>query len=111
MCIRDSIWPELGKVTFIGHSHLCKAFALTEDDVFEVVSPIFTIRPGHKYIISVGSVGQPRDGNPMASYTVYDSETEVFEFKRVTYDIESAAQKILDSRLDQNFANRLYLGV
>ena len=105
------IWPELGKVTFIGHSHLCKAFALTEDDVFEVVSPIFSIRPNHKYIISVGSVGQPRDGNPMASYTVYDSETEVFEFKRVAYDIESAAQKILDSKLDQNFANRLYLGV
>ena len=47
----------------------------------------------------------------MASYTVYDSETEVFEFKRVAYDIESAAQKILDSKLDQNFANRLYLGV
>src|SRR4051812_5957339 len=56
----QSIWDELGEVTFIGHSHLCKSFALTKDEVFEVVAPRFVIRPGHKYIVSVGSVGQPR---------------------------------------------------
>lgn len=105
------IWHDLAEVTFIGHSHLCKAFALSEDDVFEVVAPSFTIRPGHRYIISVGSVGQPRDGNPMASYTIYDTETKTFEFKRVSYDIESAAKKIMDANLDQNFANRLFVGV
>ena len=105
------IWEELGEVTFIGHSHLCKAFALSRDEVFEVVAPKFTIRPGHRYIISVGSVGQPRDYDNRASYTVYDTDERTFEFKRVAYDIESAANKIYEADLERNFGNRLFLGV
>ena len=42
----QAIYDELGDVTFIGHSHLCKSFALTKDEVFEVVAPKFVIRPG-----------------------------------------------------------------
>src|SRR5688572_21758643 len=105
------IWEELGDVTFIGHSHLCKAFALSRDEVFEVVAPKFTIRQGHRYIISVGSVGQPRDYDNRASYTVYDSDERTFEFKRVAYDIETAANKIYEADLERNFGNRLFLGV
>ena len=105
------IWGDLAKVTFIGHSHLCKAFALTKDEVFEVVATKFELRPDHKYIISVGSVGQPRDYDPRASYTIYDTDEQTFEFKRVSYDIDTAAQKIFDSELERNFANRLFLGV
>ena len=41
----------------------------------EVVSEKFELRPGWKYIVSVGSVGQPRDYDPRASYTIYDTET------------------------------------
>jgi diadenosine tetraphosphatase ApaH/serine/threonine PP2A family protein phosphatase len=98
-------------VTFIGHSHLCKAFALTKDDVYEVVAQKFAIRPEHKYIISVGSVGQPRDYDNRASYTVYDTDEKVFEFKRIAYDIDAAAQKIFSADLERNFGNRLFLGV
>ncbi|MEM9488315.1 MAG: metallophosphoesterase family protein [Myxococcota bacterium] len=105
------IWDELATVTFIGHSHLCKSFALTQTEVYEVVAERFVIRPDHRYIVSVGSVGQPRDYDNRASYTVYDTEDKVFEFKRVAYDIEAAAQKIFDSDLEQNFGNRLFLGV
>jgi len=105
------IWDQLGDITFIGHSHLCKAFALTRNEVFEVVAPKFQIRPGHRYIVSVGSVGQPRDYDNRASYTVYDTEDKTFEFKRVAYDIESAAKKIYDADLERNFGNRLFLGV
>jgi diadenosine tetraphosphatase ApaH/serine/threonine PP2A family protein phosphatase len=107
----QTIWDELGEATFIGHSHLCKSFALTKDEVFEVVAPKFVIRPGHKYIVSVGSVGQPRDYDNRASYTVYDTDEKTFEFKRVAYDIESAANKIYDAELERNFGNRLFLGV
>jgi diadenosine tetraphosphatase ApaH/serine/threonine PP2A family protein phosphatase len=107
----QTIWDELGEVTFIGHSHLCKSFALTRDEVFEVVAPKFVIRPGHKYIVSVGSVGQPRDYDNRASYTVFDTDEKTFEFKRVAYDIESAANKIYDAELERNFGNRLFLGV
>ncbi len=105
------IWDQLGTVTFIGHSHLCKSFALTREDVFEVVATKFAIRPDHRYIISVGSVGQPRDYDNRASYTIYDTEERVFEFKRVTYDIDAAAAKIFATDLERNFGNRLFLGV
>ncbi len=53
------IWDDLSALTLIGHSHLCKAFALSPDRVHEVVADRFELRPGWKYIISVGSVGQP----------------------------------------------------
>jgi diadenosine tetraphosphatase ApaH/serine/threonine PP2A family protein phosphatase len=79
--------------------------------VFEVVATKFEIRPDHKYIVSVGSVGQPRDYDPRASYTIYDTEERTFEFRRTSYDIDAAAQKILGSQLERNFANRLFLGV
>jgi len=104
-------WDRLADVTFIGHSHLCKSFALANDDVHEVVAQKFELRPGHKYIISVGSVGQPRDYDNRASYTIYDTDQRVFEFKRVAYDIDSAAQKIFGAKLERNFGNRLFIGV
>jgi len=105
------IWDRLAEVTFIGHSHLCKAFALTSDEVHDVVATHFQIRKGYKYIISVGSVGQPRDYDNRASYTIYDTEERVFDFKRIEYDIEGAARKIFESNLERNFGNRLFIGV
>jgi len=104
-------WERLADVTFIGHSHLCKSFALDRDDVHEVVAQKFELRAGHKYIISVGSVWQPRDYDNRASYTVYDSDVRVFEFKRISYDIDTAAQKIFSAKLERNFGNRLFIGV
>ncbi len=102
---------DLARVTFIGHSHLCKAFALSPTDVHEVVATRFSIRENYKYIISVGSVGQPRDYDNRASYTVFDTEELVFEFKRVEYDVERAARQIFEADLERNFGNRLFLGV
>src|SRR5688572_21760911 len=66
------IWQQLGRVTFIGHSHLCKSYALGQDRVHEVITKTFELRPEFRYIISVGSVGQPRDHDPRASYTIFD---------------------------------------
>lgn len=105
-----SMWGNLRTATFIGHSHLCKAFALTEDDVFEVVAQKFELREGHRYIISVGSVGQPRDGDPRASYTIYDSDERTFEFRRVAYDVQAAADKIFQTELAPSFGHRLFYG-
>lgn len=104
-------YDELGQLTLIGHSHLCKVFELTEDEVTELPARRFTLRPDRKYIISVGSTGQPRDYDNRASYVLYDTATREFDFKRVEYDIETAAQKIFDARLERNFAHRLFIGV
>jgi diadenosine tetraphosphatase ApaH/serine/threonine PP2A family protein phosphatase len=102
----------LADVNFVGHSHLCKTFALNSaGDVTEVVAPRFGLRRGYRYVISVGSVGQPRDCDNRASFVVYDSEERVVEFHRVAYDIEAAAQKIFDADLALNFGKRLFIGV
>jgi predicted phosphodiesterase len=105
------IWNELLPLTLVGHSHLCKVFALTRDDVIELPADKFTIEPGKKYIASVGSVGQPRDCDNRASFGIFDSELREFQFKRVAYDVEASAQKVTEARLERNFANRLFIGV
>lgn len=106
------IWEKLGQVTFIGHSHLCKSYALGKQRVYEVITKQFEVHPEFRYIISVGSVGQPRDHDPRASYTVYDSSQGVFEFHRVEYDVAASAQRIFDNEsLSDSFGARLFAGV
>ena len=105
------LWDKLGHITLIGHSHLCKVFALTKSSVEEMPAVDFELAPDKKYIVSVGSVGQPRDFDNRASFTVYDSDKKRFEFKRIEYDIELAADKVLRARLERNFAHRLFIGV
>jgi diadenosine tetraphosphatase ApaH/serine/threonine PP2A family protein phosphatase len=103
---------ELAEVNFIGHSHLCKVFALDAGgEVTEIVATKFTIRQGHKYVVSVGSVGQPRDCDNRACFVTYDTDTKTVEYHRVSYDIETSAQKIFDADLALNFGKRLFLGV
>lgn len=103
--------PDLADVTFIGHSHLTKVFALTEDNALDVVAPKFTLKPEMRYIITVGSVGQPRDYDPRACAGVYDTETRRFEYVRAEYDVESQRQKIINAGLAHNFGTRLLLGI
>ncbi|MBE7479114.1 MAG: metallophosphoesterase family protein [Polyangiaceae bacterium] len=105
------IYDELAHITLIGHSHLCKVFALTRNSVEELPPVDFDLEPHKKYIVSVGSIGQPRDYDNRASYTVYDTDKKRFEFKRVEYDIETAAEKVLRAKLERNFAHRLFIGV
>jgi diadenosine tetraphosphatase ApaH/serine/threonine PP2A family protein phosphatase len=106
-----AIYDRIGHLTLIGHSHLCKVFALTRNSVEELPSIDFELEPDKKYIVSVGSVGQPRDFDNRASYTIFDSLKKRFEFKRIEYDIELAADKVLRARLEKNFAHRLFIGV
>lgn len=101
----------LPEVTFIGHSHLCKAFAIGNGEVNDVVAQKFGIRRGYKYMISVGSVGQPRDYDNRACFVIHDTDARTVEYHRVEYDIEASAQKIFDADLALNFGKRLFLGV
>jgi diadenosine tetraphosphatase ApaH/serine/threonine PP2A family protein phosphatase len=102
---------DLPEVTFIGHSHLCKAFALGNGEVSDVVAQKFGIRKGYKYIVSVGSVGQPRDYDNRSCFVVYDTDLRQVEYHRVEYDIQTSAQRIFDADLAMNFGKRLFLGV
>jgi diadenosine tetraphosphatase ApaH/serine/threonine PP2A family protein phosphatase len=106
------IWERLGQLTLIGHSHLCKSFAVGQERVYEVVTKRFEIHPEFRYIVSVGSVGQPRDHDPRASYVVYDEGEGVLEFRRVEYDVARAAERIYAvEALSDSFGSRLFAGI
>jgi len=59
----------------------------------------------------VGSVGQPRDKDRRACCVIYDTDEQSVNYIRVSYDIETAAQKIFAADLPQAFGQRLYHGV
>jgi len=101
----------LAAVTFIGHSHLCKSFAIGPDQVHDVVASRLSFRKGYAYVMSVGSVGQPRDYDNRAGFVLYDTAAPSVEFRRLEYDIETSARKIFDAGIAYNFGKRLFLGV
>jgi len=63
-----------------------------------------------KVIFNPGSVGQPRDGNPKASYAILDTEKKEVEIKRVSYNIKEVADKIIKENLPEELAMRLFYG-
>jgi diadenosine tetraphosphatase ApaH/serine/threonine PP2A family protein phosphatase len=65
----------------------------------------------NRQIFNTGSVGQPRDGDPRASYLIYDTQKKVIEFYRVAYDYEQAGEKILAAGLPEIYARRLANGL
>ena len=61
-------------------------------------------------VLNPGSVGQPRDGDPRASFAIYDSDKRSCSLRRTDYDIDSAAEAIREAGLPEMLAERLYLG-
>lgn len=95
---------------FIGHTHTPKAY-VREGSVRQIQPfDIVKIEAGKKYLINVGSVGQPRDGNWQAAYALYDTGSEEVHLRRVEYDLEGAQQSILQAGLPERLAERLAHG-
>jgi diadenosine tetraphosphatase ApaH/serine/threonine PP2A family protein phosphatase len=65
---------------------------------------------GRRYIVNVGSVGQPRDRDPRAAYAIWDSERGTVATRRVVYDVATAARKIRRGGLPRFLADRLGAG-
>ena len=99
---------------FFGHSHFPVVFGLSPDAIQTVLTtpPTFSFRleQGVRYLVNPGSIGQPRDGNPLASFAMFDSATRTVTVYRVPYAIERAQRKILDAGLPRPLADRLALG-
>jgi diadenosine tetraphosphatase ApaH/serine/threonine PP2A family protein phosphatase len=91
------------RICFIGHSHV--------PVVIPREGPINEYRPGHRHIINVGSVGQPRDGNPDASFGLFDAGADLFELIRVPYDVARTAKAIRAAGLPEFLAQRLSKGM
>lgn len=100
-----------GQVCFIGHSHVPMAVSLDQEGEYLVQkeNPL-TIQDDMRYIINVGSVGQPRDLNPRACFAIYDNEEKKYELFRVEYNINETQSKIRKSGLPEFLAERLELG-
>lgn len=94
---------------FMGHSHIPITFSRGEAINYSTDRRIF-LRDADKFLVNVGSVGQPRDRNSKAAYAIYDTEEKIVRIRRVDYDLDRAAEKIRRSGLPIMNADRLKLG-
>jgi len=96
-------------ICFVGHSHVPVTFAQNGTVTFSFASEI-DLEGVHRAIVNAGSVGQPRDGNPHASFGIYDSEKNVVQVRRIPYDVGTATKKIVAAGLPPVLAERLWVG-
>lgn len=102
------------KLVLFGHTHLPAIFWLDDENMVwgEAVEGDRTIRlkPGYRYLINPGSVGQPRDRNPAASFAIIDTKRHTAQFFRVPYDVAKTQSAILRAGLPAILAFRLTYG-
>jgi diadenosine tetraphosphatase ApaH/serine/threonine PP2A family protein phosphatase len=98
---------------FVGHTHLPVIYhldgqhQLPEQIIPEPFKPM-ELQP--RAIINPGSVGQPRDRNPMASYAIFETGTNILENRRVAYDVQDVQARMRSVRLPHRHINRLEIG-
>lgn len=99
------------RVCFIGHSHTPFVVENHDGNLACPTSPVVELKPDCRYLVNVGSVGQPRDRNPEACFAVYDREKHQIEIRRVEYDLARAQQAIFEAGLPPELAERLNYGM
>jgi len=97
---------------FHGHTHRPRLFAASDPagPVHAIPINVAPISLSKHALINVGSVGQPRDGDPRAAYGLFDTQTGILEFRRVEYDIKAAQEAIRAAGLPERLATRLDRG-
>jgi diadenosine tetraphosphatase ApaH/serine/threonine PP2A family protein phosphatase len=100
---------QMTTLCFYGHTHVPMVYE--KNAGIRRYDP-YTIKmtTGTKYFINVGSVGQPRDGNPDSSYAIYSPTAREVEFIRVPYDIQTSMDKNIAAGLPERLAHRLAQG-
>lgn len=97
------------RLCFVGHSHRAFICSISGRDEV-VVEGGLSLDDSERYLVNVGSVGQPRDGDPRAAFAVWDQESGNLRLHRVSYDVLAAQEKIKAARLPHFLADRLVLG-
>jgi diadenosine tetraphosphatase ApaH/serine/threonine PP2A family protein phosphatase len=90
-------------IGFIGHTHV--PMIIGEDQ------KMHTVRKGSRFLVNVGSVGQPRDGIPGAAFGVFDTASWSYQPMRVEYDVETTTEAIRKAGLPSVLAERLINGL
>lgn len=98
------------RIGFFGHTHIRTAYSLYQGVLAIETSNKILIWDGKRYLINPGSVGQPRDRDPRASFCIYDTKERTVAFHRVEYDIRACGEKIIKAGLPPHLAERLEEG-
>jgi predicted phosphodiesterase len=97
----------------VGHTHVPAIFTLNGDTVSAAPFPADTslqLEGERRYIVNVGSVGQPRDGDPRAAYAWFDDQAQVITMIRLAYPVEHTQRKMAEVGLPPMLAERLAHG-
>jgi len=98
------------RLCFIGHTHTLDimGYAGKEIQYEDLPEGVFKLDPEKKYIINIGSVGQPRDSSNNAKYIIWDSTQDSLDVRFLSYDIASVVKKIKAAGLPKEHADRLW---
>ena len=102
-------------VALFGHTHLAGAFVAgagrAPRTMLFPAGGTIRLKVGERCLLNPGSLGQPRDGNPRASYALHDDVAGTIEVVRVAYDVQGARSAITAAGLPELLERRLTLGV
>ncbi|MBI5426816.1 MAG: metallophosphoesterase family protein [Nitrospinae bacterium] len=99
-------------ICFLGHSHRPLILEQDVEGQVDAYPPsALRLNAERRYIVNVGSLGQPRDGNPDPAFAIFDSDLQTLEFRRYKYDLQTAQKKILEKGLPPFLAERLSYGI
>jgi diadenosine tetraphosphatase ApaH/serine/threonine PP2A family protein phosphatase len=99
------------KICFFGHTHVKVYYVYSHGRVEGFTDDEVELAGENLYLVNPGSVGQPRDRDPRASFLIYEHDERTIKFFRLEYDIMKAQEKIIDAGLDKRLAYRLSMGV
>jgi diadenosine tetraphosphatase ApaH/serine/threonine PP2A family protein phosphatase len=109
-----SISATLAHVSFCGHIHRPAIYTMSATAKMTAFTPVsgaaIQLLQGRRWLAVLGSVGQPRDGNPAAAYAMFDTQRRELTFCRAPYDVEQAAAAIRKKGLPTWLADRLFVG-
>jgi len=109
-----SITATSAQIGFCGHIHQPAVYSMSATAKMTAFTPTtgsaVPLLQGRRWLVVLGSVGQPRDGNPAASYAMLDTDKHELTYCRAAYDIEQAAAAIRNKGLPVWLANRLFQG-
>ncbi|MFW6005780.1 MAG: metallophosphoesterase family protein [Desulfonatronovibrionaceae bacterium] len=96
------------RIAFVGHTHEIKLITNTGTDILQKeLAPGMHALKGRSFIVNIGSVGQPRDGDNRAKYIIYDNESLLIEARFIDYDREKTINDILKLGFPEQYAWRL----
>lgn len=97
-------------IFFVGHTHLLElvSFDGHECDREKIWQGTVQLPSTNRYIVNVGSVGQPRDHDPHAKYVIWDDRSRTLEVRFVEYDVAKTAERIIELGIPETYATRLY---